>query len=68
MVANRLGLAGIPCTKVEGACASGGIAFRHGVLGIGLGLYDFVLIAGVEKMTSSPTAEGTAALATAGDE
>ncbi|HET8578995.1 MAG TPA: thiolase domain-containing protein [Methylomirabilota bacterium] len=68
LVANRLGLAGIPATKVEGACASGGIAFRHGALGIALGLYDFVLVAGVEKMTSCATAEVTAALATAGDE
>ncbi len=68
MVANRLGLTGIPATKVEGACASGGIAFRHGVLGIALALYDFVLVAGVEKMTASATAEVTAALATAGDE
>jgi acetyl-CoA C-acetyltransferase len=68
LVANRLGLTGIPATKVEGACASGGIALRHGVLGIALGLYDFVLVVGVEKMTSSPTAEVTAALATAGDE
>lgn len=68
LVANRLGLTGIPATKVEGACASGGIALRQGFLGIALGLYDFVLVGGVEKMTSSPTAEVTAALATAGDE
>jgi acetyl-CoA C-acetyltransferase len=68
LVAGRLGLRGLPATKVEGACASGGIAFRHGVLGIALGLYDFVLVAGVEKMTASPTADVTAALATAGDE
>src|SRR5262245_62030572 len=68
MVANRLGLAGIPATKTEGACASGGIAFRLGVLGVALGLYDFVLAAGAEKMTSAPPAEGTAGLATAGDE
>lgn len=68
MLANRLGLTGIPATKVEGACASGGIALRHGVLGIALGLYDFVLVAGVEKMTASSTAEVTAALATAGDD
>jgi acetyl-CoA C-acetyltransferase len=68
VVAGRLGLTGIPATKVEGACASGGIAVRHGVLGIAQGLYDFVLVAGAEKMTSSSTAEVTAALATAGDE
>ena len=29
IVGERLGLQNIPCTKVEGACASGGIAFRH---------------------------------------
>jgi len=68
LVAGRLGLTGIPATKVEGACASGGIALRHGVLGIALGLYDFVLVAGVEKMTASSTPDVTAALATAGDE
>jgi len=68
VVAGRLGLTGIPATKVEGACASGGIALRHGVLGIALGLYDFVLVAGTEKMTSAPTPDVTAALATAGDD
>ena len=68
LLAGRLGVTGIPATKVEGACASGGIALRHGVLGIGLGLYDFVLVAGVEKMTASSTPDVTAALATAGDE
>jgi acetyl-CoA C-acetyltransferase len=68
MVANGLGGAGIPATKTEGACASGGIALRLGVLGIALGLYDFVLAAGAEKMTSAATAEVTAGLATAGDE
>jgi acetyl-CoA C-acetyltransferase len=68
VVAGRLGLTGIPATKVEGACASGGIAFRHGFLTIAMGLYDFVLVAGTEKMTASSTSEVTAALATAGDE
>jgi acetyl-CoA C-acetyltransferase len=68
LLAGRLGLTGIPATKVEGACASGSLALRHGVLGIALGLYDFVLVAGVEKMTAATTAEVTAALATAGDE
>ena len=33
LVANSLGLPkDIPCTKVEGACCSGAIAFRHGYL------------------------------------
>ena len=68
MAANRLGLTGIPATKTEGACASGGIAFRLGALGVALGLYDFVLVGGAEKMTAASTGEVTAALATAGDE
>jgi acetyl-CoA C-acetyltransferase len=68
ILTNRLGMTGIPATKTEGACASGGIAFRLGMLGIALGLYDFVLVGGAEKMTSAPTADVTAALATAGDE
>ena len=68
MVANRLGLSGIPATKTEGACASGGIALRLAVLGVALGLYDVVLAAGAEKMTAASTAEVTAGLATAGDE
>ena len=68
VVASRLGMTGIPCTKVEGACASGGIALRHGFLSVALGLYDFVLVAGVEKMTGIPGGNVTAALSTAGDE
>ncbi|MDE2180831.1 MAG: thiolase domain-containing protein [candidate division NC10 bacterium] len=67
IVAHRLGLGPIPCTKVEGACASSGIAFRHGVLLIASGLCDIVLAAGVEKMTSAETGAVTEALASAGD-
>ena len=68
IVAGRLGLAGIPCTKIEGACASGGIAIRHAFLTVAYGIYDFVLVAGVEKMTESNTGDVTAALATASEE
>ncbi len=68
IVARRLGLDGIPATKVEAACASGGIALRHGYLTVTAGVHDVVLVAGVEKMTDIPTGDVTAALATAGDE
>jgi acetyl-CoA C-acetyltransferase len=67
IVAYRLGLGPIPCTKVEGACASSGIAFRHGVLLIASGLCDIALAAGVEKMTAAETEAVTEALASAGD-
>ena len=50
IVANDLGLGFIPTAKVEGACASGGIALRQGILGILSGEYETVLVAGVEKM------------------
>ena len=68
IVARRLGLDGIPATKVEAACASGGIAVRHGYLMVTAGVYDVVLVAGVEKMSDVSTGDVTAALATAGDE
>ena len=62
MVADRLGLPNIPCTKVEGACASGGIAFRHAVLAIATGQCDVALVVGAETMTHASTADVTAAL------
>ncbi len=68
IVARRLGLDGIPATKVEAACASGGIALRHGYLLVAAEIHGVVLVAGVEKMSSVPTGDVTAALSTAGDE
>lgn len=46
MVSEVLGLGNIPTVRTEGACASGGLAFRMGYLGILSGLYDIVLIGG----------------------
>lgn len=63
ILADRVGLPGnIPCTKVEGACASGGIAFRHAWLAVAYGMCDAALVVGVEKMTHASTAEVTSAL------
>ena len=62
LVAEELGLANIPCTKVEGACASGGIAFRHACLAVASGLTDAALVIGVEKMTHANGAQVTSAL------
>ncbi|MTD31390.1 thiolase domain-containing protein [Planomicrobium sp. YIM 101495] len=67
IVANELGLGYIPSTKVEGACASGGIAFRQGLLGIMSGEYDTVLVAGVEKMKHASTPDVTQAINAAMD-
>jgi len=67
LMADWTGLAPRAATRVEDACASGGVAFRQGVMAIASGLYDIVLVGGIEKMTDLPTAEVTDTLATASD-
>jgi acetyl-CoA C-acetyltransferase len=66
-VAEHMGITGVPCTRVEAACASSGSAFFHGVSAVGAGLYDLVLITGVEKMTSQDTPRVAEILAMAGE-
>ena len=66
-VSTALGMTGIPATRVEAACASSGSAFFHAVQGVAAGLYDVVMVVGVEKMTSQPTPRVTEILAAAGD-
>jgi acetyl-CoA C-acetyltransferase len=58
---------GVPCTRIENACASSGSAFFHGVQSVAAGQSDLVLVAGVEKMTSQPTPRVAEILAGAGD-
>lgn len=67
IMADWMGLAPVPATRVEGACASGSLALRQGVLAIASGLYDMVLVGGIEKMTGLSTQGATDALATAAD-
>lgn len=62
-----VGLNAIPATRVEGACASGSLALRQGIFAIASGLYDMVLVGGIEKMTGLSTDGATDALATAAD-
>jgi acetyl-CoA C-acetyltransferase len=66
-IAGAMGITGVPCTRFEAACASSGSAFFHAVSAVGAGLYDLVLVGGVEKMTSQPTPKVTEILAGAGD-
>ena len=56
-----------PASRIESACASSGVAVRHGVNRIRSGEADVVLVGGAERMTNLSTAEGTAGLATAAD-
>ena len=62
------GLRGLPATRHEAACASGAVALRAGIMAIESGLYDTVLVAGAEKMTSVSTSKVTEALAAAADD
>ncbi len=66
-VSTALGMKGIPATRFEAACASSGAAFFQAFLGVSSGVYDIVMVAGVEKMTNQPTARVTEILAGAGD-
>jgi acetyl-CoA C-acetyltransferase len=66
-IAGAMDMTGIPCTRIEAACASSGSAFFHGVSAVGAGLYDLVMVTGVEKMTSQQTPRVAEILAMAGD-
>jgi acetyl-CoA C-acetyltransferase len=67
LMAEWVGLTPCPATRVEDACASGGVALRQGVMAIASGMCDVVLVGGVEKMTSLPTERVTDTLAAASD-
>ncbi len=67
VVAGLLGL-NVSASRVEGACASGGLAIHAGVAAILSGLYETVLVVGTEKMTDASLCEITTALMGAGSE
>ncbi len=67
IMADWVGLLPRPATRVEDACASSGAALREGIIGIASGLYDVVLVGGVEKMTNLATERVTDTLACASD-
>ncbi len=66
-VADEIGLRGIPAMRYESACCSSAVAFKEAYLAIKHGMYDCVVVGGVEKLKSAGTAIGTRALATAVD-
>ena len=67
IMADWLGMTPVPFTRIENACASSGSALREGVMAIASGMYDIVLVGGVEKMTNLATEEVTDVLASAAD-
>lgn len=68
VIADYLGYGHIPASRLESACASGGVAFRAGFAEVAAGLSDIVLVLGVEKMTDVSGDEATFALGTAADQ
>lgn len=67
LMADWTGLTPRPATRIEDACASSGVALRQGIIAVASGLYDIVLVGGIEKMTDLPISEVTDTLATAAD-
>ncbi len=67
LIADHIGLRGVCGLKVEGACGSGGVAVLAGYSMIASGLYDRVLVIGVEKLLERPTPDTLRGLAYAAD-
>ena len=53
LIADWLGLTPLPASRIEGACASGGLAFRQAVNSIKAGTSKIALVIGVEKMANT---------------
>ena len=70
LIADYAGLAStlnVPATRVEAACASGGLALRQAILSVASGHDNVVVAAGAEKMTDVGMDTATDALAAAAD-
>jgi len=67
LVADFLGQWGVEAVKMEAACGSAGSAMRQGIMAVGSGEKEAVLVIGVEKMTETSGKEVTAALTGAAD-
>jgi acetyl-CoA C-acetyltransferase len=67
LAADWIGLENVPAVRVENACASSGVALRCGLLAVKSGLYDVVMVGGVEKMTHLPTINNVEILTLASD-
>lgn len=68
LMADYLGMPGLPAARVESACASGGVSFRQAFIEVASGMSDIVMASGVEKMTDCSGGDATFALATAADQ
>lgn len=67
LFAEELGVQ-IPAFRLEGACASGGLALHNAINSLKAGAYKTVMILGVEKMTDHNSDDVTTALMSAGSD
>jgi acetyl-CoA C-acetyltransferase len=67
MLTDWAGLLPAPAVRTEIACASSAAALRMGIFSILSGLYDIILVGGLEKMTKRSTLEATEFLGMAAD-
>lgn len=67
LLAEELGVQ-IPAFRMEGACASGGLALHNAINSLKAGQYRTVLALGIEKMTDHSPEEITSALMAAGSD
>jgi acetyl-CoA C-acetyltransferase len=68
LIADHAGLNPIPATRIEAACASGGLAVRQGVMAVASGMHEVVVVGGAEKMTDITSEKVTQTLVTAADQ
>ena len=67
LMADWIGINPKPAVRIEDACASSGVAINIGAMAIASGLYNVVMVGGVEKMTNLDTNKVTDTLAMAAD-
>lgn len=67
LIVEELG-AQVPAFRLEGACASGGLALHNAINSLNAGKYKTVLVLGLEKMTDHSQDEITSALSAAGSD
>ncbi len=59
IIMSGLGIPDVPASTIESACSSGGSAIREAWVNIGAGLYDCMLVVGVEKVSQLDTITAT---------
>ncbi len=67
LIVEELGVQ-VPAFRIEGACASGGLALHNAINSLNAGKYKTVLVMGLEKMTDHSQDEITSALSAAGSD